>query len=108
MLHAGFWHQVREKIRAEHGDIGIICQSAAGGDLAPRQLHYLDAELRRYKLKFPEKYAELEAHPFPYPDGFFKTAEGTASWPSPRESLVVVVVFVQMGAEAEAHAQALL
>ena len=78
VLHAGFWHQTREKIRAKHGDIGLICQSAAGGDLAPRQLHYLDAELRRYKLKFPEKYAELEAHPFPYPEGFFKTPEGTA------------------------------
>ena len=76
VLHAGFWHPVREKIRARHGDIGIICQSAAGGDLAPRQLHYLAAELRRYKLKYPEKYAELEAHPFPYPEGFFKTAEG--------------------------------
>ena len=76
VLHAGFWHQTREKIRAKHGDIGIICQCAAGGDLAPRQLHYLDAELRRYKLKYPEKYAELEAHPFPYPEGFFKTAAG--------------------------------
>ena len=76
VLHAGFWHQTREKIRARHGDIGFICQSAAGGDLSPRQLHYLDAELRRFKLKFPEKYAELEAHPFPYPEGFFTTEEG--------------------------------
>ena len=76
VLHAGFWNPVREKLRAKYGDIGIVCQSAAGGDLAPRQLHYLEAELRRYKLKYPEKYAELEAHPFPYPDGFFKTAAG--------------------------------
>ena len=74
MLHAGFWHPVRERIRAKYGDIGIIGQCAAAGDLAPRQLHYLDAELRRYKLKYPEKYAYLAAHPFPYPEGYFKSA----------------------------------
>ena len=72
VLHPGFWHPVREKLRAEHGDIGIIAQCAAAGDLSPSQLHQKAAELRRYKLKYPEKYAELAAHPFPCPDGFFK------------------------------------
>ena len=76
VLHAGFWHNVREKLRAKYGDIGIITQCAAGGDLSPRQLHYKQAELRRYRLKYPEKYAYFAAHPFPYPEGFFSTEEG--------------------------------
>ena len=68
VLHAGFWNPVREKIRAKYGDIGIIGQCGAGGDLSPRQLHYKAAELRRYQLKYPEKYAELCANPLPYPN----------------------------------------
>ncbi len=76
LLHAGFWHNVREKLRAKYGDIGIITQCAAGGDLSPRQLHYKQAELRRYQLKYPEKYAYLCEHPFPYPKGYFKTEAG--------------------------------
>ena len=68
VLHAGFWHPVREKIRAKYGDIGIIGQCGAGGDLSPRQLHYKAAELRRYQLKYPEKYANLRANPLPYPN----------------------------------------
>ena len=76
LLHAGFWHNVREKLRAKYGDIGVIAQCGAGGDLSPRQLHYKQAELRRYQLKYPEKYACLCAHPFPYPEGFFKTEKG--------------------------------
>ena len=77
LLHAGFWHPVREKLRAKYGDIGIITQCAAGGDLSPRQLHYRQAELRRYQLKYPEKYAYLCEHPLPVPEGFFKTPEET-------------------------------
>ena len=76
VLHAGYWHNVREKLRAKYGDIGVIAQCGASGDLSPRQLHYKRAELRRYRLKYSEKYAYLAAHPFPYPDGFFKTEKG--------------------------------
>ncbi|MBP5530982.1 MAG: hypothetical protein J6Y54_02995 [Lentisphaeria bacterium] len=68
LLHAGFWNPVREKLRAKYGDIGIVGQCGAGGDLSPRQLHYNAAELRRYKLKYPEKYAYLCANPLPYPN----------------------------------------
>ena len=75
VLHAGFWHPVRTKLRARYGDIGIIAQCAAAGDLAPRQLHYKAAELRRYKLKYPELYREFERNGLPYPEGFFRTAD---------------------------------
>ena len=35
MLHASFWHNVREKLTAKYGNIGVIGQSAAAGDLSP-------------------------------------------------------------------------
>ena len=75
VLHAGFWHPVRTKLRAKYGDIGVVAQCAAAGDLSPRQLHYRAAELRRYKLKYPELYREIERTGLPYPEGFFATAE---------------------------------
>ncbi|MBR4663194.1 MAG: hypothetical protein IKO93_04910 [Lentisphaeria bacterium] len=55
MLHAGFWHHVREKLTAKYGPIGVIGQAAAAGDLSPRQLFYNAAELRRYRLKYKDK-----------------------------------------------------
>ncbi len=51
-LSASFWHETREAIRAQHGNIFILPQSAAGGDLSPRVLHYKKAELRRFQLKY--------------------------------------------------------
>lgn len=64
MLSASFWNEAREAIRAEHGDIFILPQAAAGGDLAPRVLHYKQAEQRRFRLKYgtdPEPISELNA-----------------------------------------------
>ena len=75
VLHAGFWHPVRTKLRAKYGDIGIVAQCAAAGDLSPRQLHYKAAELRRYKLKYPELYRKLANSDLPYPEGFFRNAD---------------------------------
>lgn len=51
-LSASFWHDTRELIRKKYGNIPILCQCAAGGDLAPRQLHYKAAEARRHHLKY--------------------------------------------------------
>ena len=78
VMHPGFWHQARAKIRAKHGNIGIVAQCAAAGDLSPSQLHYKQAELRRFRLKYPELYAELCAHPFPCPDSFYKDEQEKA------------------------------
>lgn len=52
MLTASFWNEVRKSLRAKYGDIGILAQCAAAGDVAPRTLHYLEAEKRRYALKY--------------------------------------------------------
>ena len=51
-LSADYWADVREAVCREFGDIHILPQCAAAGDLSPRQLHYLDAEKRRLKLKY--------------------------------------------------------
>lgn len=51
-LSASFWHEAREAIRAKHGNIFILPQCAAGGDLSPRVLHYQPAEARRFRLKY--------------------------------------------------------
>lgn len=67
--YAGFWDNVRRKTEAKYGDIGLICQSAAAGDLAPRQLHYNEAEFRRYSLKYPELIKKYQKNPMVYPEG---------------------------------------
>lgn len=51
---ADYWHDVRAAIRKKYGDIFILPQCAAAGDLSPRQLHYLQARDRRYRLKYGE------------------------------------------------------
>jgi hypothetical protein len=64
-LSASFWHEARAAIRAKHGDIFILPQCAAGGDLSPRVLHYKQAEARRFALKYgndnPKNVAEYSA-----------------------------------------------
>ena len=67
MLHASFWHNVREKLAAKYGKVGVICQSSAAGDLCPRQLHYKEAEKRRYMLKYREKIASYIKNPMKQP-----------------------------------------
>ncbi len=53
-LSADYWHNVREILHAKYGDIGILPQCAAAGDLSPRPLHYLKAEKRRFTLKYKD------------------------------------------------------
>ena len=60
-LSADYWHDVRTAIRQRHGDIFILPQCAAGGDLAPRILHYKQAQARRFKLKYGVEKTELAA-----------------------------------------------
>ena len=64
-LYASFWDNVRRKLRAKYGDIGIIGQAAGAGDMAPRQLYYLNAEKRRYRLKYEKEIAAYLENPMP-------------------------------------------
>ncbi len=52
VLTADYWHDVRVKLRELYGDIYILPQCAAAGDLAPRVMHYKKAQSRRYRLKY--------------------------------------------------------
>lgn len=61
MLSADYWHDVRETIRAKYGDIYILSQCAASGDLSPRILHYKEAQSRRFKLKYGDMEVEHAA-----------------------------------------------
>lgn len=54
MLSADFWHDARCEIRKKYGDIFILPQCAAAGDLSPRLLHYKKAQDRRFKLKYSD------------------------------------------------------
>ena len=53
-LSASYWHETRQRIRKKHGNIFILPQCAAGGDLAPRILHSKQAQKRRFRLKYGE------------------------------------------------------
>ena len=53
-MSADYWHDVRVAIRAKYGDIFILPQCAAAGDLSPRILHYKAAQERRFRLKYGE------------------------------------------------------
>lgn len=57
---ADYWHNIRQTIRSKYGDIFILPQCAAAGDLAPRQLHYKAAKSRRYQLKYGSVDPRLE------------------------------------------------
>ena len=53
-LSADFWGDVRQMINEKYGDINILPQCAAAGDLAPRPRYYDKAEARRFKLKYAD------------------------------------------------------
>lgn len=65
-LSASFWHETRRNIRKTHGNIFLLPQYSAGGDLSPRILHYKKAQERRFRLKygrapaFPEEFERAD------------------------------------------------
>ena len=75
MFHASFWHNVREKLTAAYGEIGVIGQAAAAGDLSPRQLHYREAEKRRFYLKYKDKIEAYFKNPLKHPKEYTEEQE---------------------------------
>ena len=57
-LSADFWHETRIAFKKKYGDIFILPQCAAAGDIIPRQQHYRKALARRLRLKFGEQSSE--------------------------------------------------
>ena len=54
-LSADFWHEARLAFKAKYGDIYILPQCAAAGDITPIQQHYKKAQMRRLKLKYGDR-----------------------------------------------------
>ena len=64
---ADFWNEAREAIRRDFGNIYILPQCAAAGDLSPHILHNQDARLRKHLLRYGEDpKAQLFVRPFEY------------------------------------------
>lgn len=55
MQSADYWHNIREAIRARYGNIFILGQCGAAGDLSPHILHYKQAQERRQFLKYGKR-----------------------------------------------------
>lgn len=56
-ISADYWHDVRELVAKEFGShVYVLPQCAAAGDLAPRILHYHQAQARRMALKYDMGY----------------------------------------------------
>lgn len=53
-LSGDYWHDVRNELKEKYGDIHIITQCAAAGDLSPKILHYKKAQDRRFALKYKD------------------------------------------------------
>lgn len=49
---ADYWGDIRSALKERYGDIYILPQCAAAGDLSPRILHYRKAQSRRFRLKY--------------------------------------------------------
>ena len=55
VLSASYWHEFRELIKEKYGDIYILPQSSAAGDMSPRTLHCKSAMKRRFALKYGDE-----------------------------------------------------
>ena len=49
---ADYWHETRQMIREKYGDIFILPQCAAAGDLSPHLLHNKEARKRQIRLRY--------------------------------------------------------
>ena len=52
MVTSDYWGDIRKLMKEKYGDIFILPQCAAAGDLSPRALHYKEAQSRRFRLKY--------------------------------------------------------
>ena len=59
-LSSDYWADVRAELTARYGDIFVLPQCAAAGDLAPRPRYYDKAEARRFRLKYSDLKIEKE------------------------------------------------
>ena len=65
---ADYWNEARAMIRQKYGDIFILPQCAAAGDLSPHLLHNLAARARRVKLCYGD---DPKAAKFSRPEEYY-------------------------------------
>ena len=70
-LSSDYWHFARKFIREKYGNIYILPQCAAAGDLSPHTLHQKAAENRMLKLKYSDNIehssiADISIYPMDY------------------------------------------
>ena len=58
LISADYWHDVREILCERHGEIFVLAQCAAAGDLCPEPPHYHKARKRRYSLKYADMHVD--------------------------------------------------
>ena len=69
---ADYWNEAREAIRKEFGNIFILPQCAAAGDLSPHLLHQKEARERQVKLRFGD---DPKAEKFKFPIEYYSRRE---------------------------------
>ncbi len=69
---ADYWNEARAEIRKEFGDIFILPQCAAAGDLSPHLLHNLSARRRRTQLHYGD---DPKAKQFRAPHEYYNRLE---------------------------------
>ena len=55
LLSASYWHEFRELVKKKYGDIYILPQTSAAGDMSPRILHGKTAQNRMFNLKYGDE-----------------------------------------------------
>ena len=53
-LSSDYWYFVRKFIREKYGNIHILPQCSAAGDISPHRLHAINARDRRHRLKYSD------------------------------------------------------
>ena len=69
---ADYWNEAREAIRKEFGNIYILPQCAAAGDLSPHLLHQKEARERQVRLRFGD---DPKAEKFKFPIEYYSRRE---------------------------------
>ncbi|MCL2708962.1 MAG: hypothetical protein FWF03_07605, partial [Defluviitaleaceae bacterium] len=80
MLSADFWCETRAAVKKKFGDVYVLPQCAAAGDVAPRILHYKKAQNRRFALKYGEDAPPDAAERADIAERIVAAAEEVYSW----------------------------
>ena len=82
-LSADFWYETRQALRNKYGDIRILPQCAAAGDITPKHQHYHEAQTRRLALKYGDRTANrVTQYRLDLADRIVESFDEVLSWAS--------------------------